>query len=249
MRTGLVYMGALILTMGLVACSHHRTTTTAATDLGNTPCSGDPYLTKFGCSLEKIQKAATHGNPDAQYALGYMYYYGVNTVQDADSAQLWIARAAAQGQPLAKKALAMLNGTAVTTIKAVQPKMVQPNAVKYKRSKPATIAARTKNKLAHMEARLMHQPKGGYTIQLMGSHNLGVVKSFIKRHHLSAKATYYQTTFHNSNWYMLLYGQYKTAQEAHLAVAKLPSSLRRGSPWIKPNRDVQAEIKTKHLVS
>ncbi|HLD09748.1 MAG TPA: SPOR domain-containing protein, partial [Methylophilaceae bacterium] len=46
---------------------------------------------------------------DAQYALGYMYYYGIDTVRDEDTATLWIQRASAQGQPLAKKALKLMN--------------------------------------------------------------------------------------------------------------------------------------------
>lgn len=77
-------------------------------------CSSNPYLMKYGCSIERIQSAAEAGNPDAQYALGYMYYYGIDTVKDKDTASLWIQRAAQQGQPLARKAWTLINTGAFT---------------------------------------------------------------------------------------------------------------------------------------
>jgi len=79
---------------------------------GQHQCSNNPYLMKYGCSIERIQSAAEAGNPDAQYALGYMYYYGIDTVKDRDTALLWIQRSARQGQPLAKKAWALINTNA-----------------------------------------------------------------------------------------------------------------------------------------
>lgn len=71
-------------------------------------CVGNAYLQKYGCSIERVQQAAENGDADAQYALGYMYFYGINTIQDAQTATLWMHRAAAQGQPLAIKALSLL---------------------------------------------------------------------------------------------------------------------------------------------
>lgn len=72
-------------------------------------CVGNAYLAKYDCSIERIQRAAESGNPDAQYALGYMYYYGISTVQDRQTAALWIKRAADQGQPLARRAWGLIN--------------------------------------------------------------------------------------------------------------------------------------------
>lgn len=75
-------------------------------------CQNNPYLMKYGCSVDKIQEAAENGDPDAQYGLGYMYYYGIDTVRDRETAQLWIKRAADQGQPLAQKALTLMTSGA-----------------------------------------------------------------------------------------------------------------------------------------
>lgn len=71
---------------------------------GTKACSNNLFLQKFNCSLSRIEAAAGRGDPDAQYALGYMYFYGIGTVRDTKAAELWIKRAAAQGQPLAIRA-------------------------------------------------------------------------------------------------------------------------------------------------
>lgn len=39
---------------------------------------------------------ACDGNPEAQYAVGYMYYYGYGVTQDKDVGYFWIQRAADQ---------------------------------------------------------------------------------------------------------------------------------------------------------
>src|SRR3990167_3706072 len=67
------------------------------------------FLQKYHCSLSNIQQAAQNGDADAQYALGYMYFYGIGTPRDVGAAKLWIRRAAAQGQALALQATHIIN--------------------------------------------------------------------------------------------------------------------------------------------
>ena len=57
----------------------------------------------------KLMPIAEAGNPDAQYAIGYMYYYGQGVVEDREKASHWMKLAARQGQPQAQKALHILN--------------------------------------------------------------------------------------------------------------------------------------------
>lgn len=68
--------------------------------------TGKPVKTT--ASLKQIQQAAKNGNPDAEYALGYMYYYGQKVPQNNEAARAWIQKAAAQGQPQAMTALKMI---------------------------------------------------------------------------------------------------------------------------------------------
>jgi TPR repeat protein len=48
---------------------------------------------------------AKQGNAEAQYTVGYLYYYGKGVVEDQEKAQYWINKSAQQGNPLAIRAL------------------------------------------------------------------------------------------------------------------------------------------------
>ena len=64
---------------------------------------------QLNMSVEQLKQAAAKSDPDAEYALGYMYYYGKDGVtQDTKTAQMWIQKAADQGQAQAIKALQLL---------------------------------------------------------------------------------------------------------------------------------------------
>lgn len=106
--TTVTLMLGCVSTLLLAGCS--KAPKADQTAQGDVPpaCRGNPYLMRYGCSLKKVQTAAINGNPDAQYALGYMYYYGIRTPRDPQSARLWINRAAVQGQPLAQRAQRLL---------------------------------------------------------------------------------------------------------------------------------------------
>ncbi|MBA2656115.1 MAG: sel1 repeat family protein [Tatlockia sp.] len=55
-----------------------------------------------------LKPAADKGQVDAQYAVGYMYYYGKGVAEDRKKACIWINRAAAAGQIDAIKALKII---------------------------------------------------------------------------------------------------------------------------------------------
>ncbi|WP_298624052.1 sel1 repeat family protein [uncultured Legionella sp.] len=46
----------------------------------------------------RLKPEAARGQPDAQYAIGYMYYYGQGVVEDRKKAWYWINMAAQAGQ-------------------------------------------------------------------------------------------------------------------------------------------------------
>jgi len=52
---------------------------------------------------------ACDGNPEAQYAMGYMYYYGYGVAQDTDVGYFWIKRSANQSYFPAISALNLIN--------------------------------------------------------------------------------------------------------------------------------------------
>jgi TPR repeat protein len=60
---------------------------------------------QYDKAFAKLLPLAKQGNADAQYAVGYMYYYGKGVIENPKQAQYWINLAAQQGQPLAIKTL------------------------------------------------------------------------------------------------------------------------------------------------
>ena len=61
----------------------------------------------------RLKPEAEKGQPDAEYAVGYMYYYGQGVVEDRQKAWYWINRAAEAGQPDAKVALKLMPKTSM----------------------------------------------------------------------------------------------------------------------------------------
>lgn len=59
-------------------------------------------------AFKTLQPLAVKGNADAQYAVGYMYFYGYGTPKNNVLANKWMQSAAAQGQPGALQALKMI---------------------------------------------------------------------------------------------------------------------------------------------
>lgn len=60
-------------------------------------------------SLHYLLPLACDGNAEAQYAVGYMYYYGYGVAQDTEVGYFWIRRSANQGFQPAVKALFLIS--------------------------------------------------------------------------------------------------------------------------------------------
>jgi TPR repeat protein len=59
-------------------------------------------------AFREMLPLASEGNADAQYAVGYMYYYGYGVTQDYESGMFWMRKAASQHNAAAVKALQMV---------------------------------------------------------------------------------------------------------------------------------------------
>ena len=81
-------------------------------------CAVHEYRLKHGIESFQVQDyrsafirllpEAKEGQADAQYAIGYMYYYGQGVVEDRKKARYWIERAASSGQADAQRAVTIL---------------------------------------------------------------------------------------------------------------------------------------------
>ncbi len=58
----------------------------------------DFKVQNYRAAFVRLMPEAEKGNADAQYAVGYMYYYGQGVVEDKEKAWKWINLAAKAGQ-------------------------------------------------------------------------------------------------------------------------------------------------------
>jgi TPR repeat protein len=63
------------------------------------------YYQHYDQSFKLLLPLAQKGNVEAQYAVGYSYYYGKGVIEDQEKGQYWINKSASQGNPLAIRAL------------------------------------------------------------------------------------------------------------------------------------------------
>lgn len=91
-------IGIVALMLALSACA------TQALQAGKQDFDSQNYA----AALQKMQPLADKGNADAQYAVGYMMFYGKGTAVDRKQGIEWIRKAADQGLPEAVQAEAIL---------------------------------------------------------------------------------------------------------------------------------------------
>lgn len=125
--------------MGLAACAMDPT---LSYNLGKQNYAEQNYHTAFTYLLE----SAKWRNADAQYAVGYMYYYGIGTQQNLPKAIKWFHSAAEQGQYKAMMALRVA--------KAQVPDIIFDNGYKY--AAPAAKPTRAERLLSHQH--VPHHP-------------------------------------------------------------------------------------------
>ena len=59
-------------------------------------------------AMKQLLPLAARGNPEAQYAVGYMYYYGYGINRDEESGKFWIESSAKQHYAPAIKAMEIM---------------------------------------------------------------------------------------------------------------------------------------------
>ncbi|MBV53166.1 MAG: hypothetical protein CL816_03760 [Coxiellaceae bacterium] len=244
----------------MVGCVNKTTSSSSAQSASVTAsaCSGNLYLEKYNCSLESVQQAALSGNPDAQYALGYMYYNGIGTIKDEQTGMLWIQRAASQGEPLAQQAQHLLK-SGEASIAAQNATVSHPQSVVSSASVVASSSApdprltssypsqnaslKTASINSSLNSNIMIKRPNNYTVQLMGSYDRRAIQRFVDQASLGNNAVIYEASFHGKPWFTLIYGDYQSAKAAKEAIAVMSSNLRELHPWVKSFKSIQDEIK------
>ncbi|KTD16298.1 sel1 repeat family protein [Legionella jordanis] len=99
MRSPLIAILIIILSLAQFACANRSNLVE-----GIRSFRAEDYRKAF----VRLKPEAIKGQADAQYAVGYMYYYGQGVVESRKKAWYWINKAAQAGQSEAVAAIAIL---------------------------------------------------------------------------------------------------------------------------------------------
>lgn len=102
------YLLTFLVLLSLGSCATTQSSDSAF-DRGQAAFKAADYTKAF----ELLYPLAMDGQPDSQYAVGYMMYYGKGVVKNEQIGQAWIREAAVHGQSQAQRALDLLTQKAM----------------------------------------------------------------------------------------------------------------------------------------
>ncbi len=138
-----------------------------------------------------------------------------------------------------KKELASVKNESTTNNNIIKGSIV--NSTTYVREK--IILTESVETIQERATIILQEPKTNYTIQLIAANTAVAAANFIAENKLENHANYYTNSRQSKLWYAVIYGSYKTKEDARLAVAKMPFKLRKNNPWIRKVSEVQTIIK------
>lgn len=96
----------LILLVSLTGCASKQPRTSQTTPPPTLEIAQNNFRAgAYSKALPQLTFLAIHQDHEAQYALGYMYYYGLGTTQNIDIARGWFRESATAGFKPAEQAL------------------------------------------------------------------------------------------------------------------------------------------------
>ncbi len=195
----------------------------------------------FATAMHVWMSLAQGGDPVAEYNLGLLYRHGQGVAQSVAQARHWFTLAASHGLA---DAYAMLGQVpAALQASAQAPAMRSPNAPQVSANVPArqtsTGVAPGASVAQGAQRWIRQQSPSHYTLQLASSKNVSLIEKYISANNLEGRAGYYKSRRGGEDWYALVYGSYASLATAKAAIASLPASLRKWSPWVRKYADIQ----------
>ena len=253
MNSHLRLLAIALLTIGLTSCSSSTNT--------------DPYTQakvnfteqNYHDAYQQLLVPAAQGNPDAEYALGFLYYYGKGTAVNHTLGKQWILKALRDGNTQAAQAYQMIvsREQGIMPVAAnPAPKIYHPHLFnKTKRSVKSRVKVLhhsklhikseriKKTNLTTAEHLLLAIRPSDFTLQLFAATTPAFAKQFIQQHKLGKHARYFHRRLNGKSFYAVVYGTYRHRAAAASAITKLPSSARQLHPWVRTISSVQQEIR------
>ncbi len=103
---------------------------------------------------------------------------------------------------------------------------------------PPAPASRPKGGLAWLKA----QPRGRYTLQLLGARDREAIRRFVRRHRIPQPWAVFERELDGKPWYSLVAGSYPDRAAAVAARARLPAAIARAGVWPRTFGSIQAQL-------
>ena len=97
--------------------------------------------------------------------------------------------------------------------------------------------------LTAREKWLLSLDKEKYTLQMLGAREEASVQKHLARYPSLKEIAYHRTRHKDKDWYVVVYGQFASKEQAKIELTKLPASLQASKPWARPIANVQEEIR------
>ncbi len=166
-------------------------------------------------AFSRLWWPANLGKPRAQYALGYMYFYGLNTPVDHDMARVWFSHAAVQGYEPAKVAMKMLTNPEFTQFdQLTKLKNLHPLRYTYDQFTP----------LDNQDwVRL--QSGGNYTVCILRAPEIDIIENCLARGKIPDRVVKYRYREAGKFYIASVAGNFPSQREADLAADRLNRTL------------------------
>lgn len=86
---------------------------------------------------------------------------------------------------------------------------------------------------------LQQADPAAYTLQILGSHDEGSIRTFMAKHPGLEHFGYFETRHLNQPWFVLTYGRYADRDAAVNAIPQLEAALRAQKPWARGVRTIR----------
>jgi septal ring-binding cell division protein DamX len=179
-------------------------------------------------AYQELKPLAEQGNAEAEYALGYMNYYGLGVPVDQKQARYWTQQAAAQGHPAAKQAMIEFDKQfARATPKSSSPTMEKTNTPHLIPAQGSTSAL-----IGQDIQRLQRLQNDHYVVQLLGGHDYPALLQVTRDDGL-ANTLILHRYLQNQDWYTLVIGDYLSRDAAMQAAQALQERDPNLQPWVR----------------
>jgi TPR repeat protein len=204
----------------------------------------------FKLAFHQLLPIAAAGNAQAQYAVGYMYYYGYGTSEDQESGLFWMQKSAEQHYDPAIKALNIINSPDVQPQRVSPPPVVPvrpmpPVTQKIPpksdrdaviqalppRTAPVSLKQDPTPKIEAPQKKLVRAD--GYGLQLFGAYELEHVKKEQINLGVQSSSVIWHAENKGKDWYVLIYKHFSTVADAKKEMKQLPQNLVALGPWVR----------------